>query len=472
MSINSTDIHTGLFFARTLAIVVGVFLMGGVAFTSVQFAFAQAGSAEVDARRAELERELAELEKEIGVQKVILESKQQEGASIERDISILNAEIEKARLVIRARNIAITNLEGDIRTKGQIIADLDERIERQKTSLAEILRKANEIDDFTLVEIALGNQDLSEFFADIDSFDILKEELDTSFREIRATQEAVDTERTILSIKRAEEADAKAVKEAEKRAVEISEREKQHLLSVNKSEEKTYQEVLDEREAQAATIRSTLFALRDSAPIPFGEALDYATVASSGTGVRPAFILAILTQESNLGENIGSCYLRDTDTGDGVGKNTGRYFSQVMKPTRDVKPFLSLMKDLGLDPFNTPVSCPWSGGGYGGAMGPSQFIPSTWELYAKRISAITGHKPASPYNPQDAITATATFLADLGADVESFTAEREASLRYYAGGNWNNPKNAFYADGNSYSPGVMKTAQTIQETMIDPLQRY
>jgi len=472
MSTNNTDIHTGLFFSRTVAFVIGVLFTSGIIFTSVQFAFAQAGSAEVQARRAELERELAELEKEIGVQRSILVEKQQEGASIERDIDILNAEIEKARLVIRARNIAISNLEGDIRTKGQIIEDLNDKIERQKTSLAELLRKANEIDNFTLVEIVLGNQELSEFFADVDSFDVLKEELNISFREIRATREAVDKERTILSIKKAEELDAKVAKEAEKRAVEISEKEKQHLLSVNKSEEKTYQQVLDEREAQAATIRSTLFALRDSAPIPFGEALDYATVASVGTGVRPAFILAILTQESNLGENIGSCYLRDTVSGDGVGKNTGRIFYQVMKPERDVEPFPKLMKDLGLDPFNTPVSCPWSGGGYGGAMGPSQFIPSTWVLYKDRISKITGNKPASPYNPQDAITATSLFLADLGADVDSYTAEREAALRYYAGGNWNKSKNAFYADGNSYSPGVMATAQTIQETMIDPLQRY
>ncbi len=472
MYTKNTHVYMRLFFSRTVLLAVGAFFVGATLATSGQFVFAQTGSTEVDARRAELETELAELEKEIGVQRIILKDKQKEGVSIKRDVAILNAEIQKARLVIRSRNIAILNLEGDIRSKNEIITDLNKKLERQKESLSELLRKTNEIDEFTLVEVILGNQELSEFFADVDSFDAIKERLNLSFYEIRAIREATDTERAILGKKKSDEVDAKVAKEREKRAVEVSEAEKQRLLGINKNQEKAYQKVLNEREARAATIRSTLFALRDSAPIPFGDALDYATVASTGTGVRPAFILAILTQESNLGENIGSCYLRDTEKGDGVGKNTGRFFSQVMKPGRDVAPFLKLMKKLGLDPFNTPVSCPWSGGGYGGAMGPSQFIPSTWDIFSKDISRITGNNPASPYNPKDAITATSLFLADLGANVKSYTAEREAALRYYAGGYWNKSKNAFYADGNSYSPGVMKTAQTIQETMIDPLQRY
>jgi large subunit ribosomal protein L31 len=45
-------------------------------------------------------------------------------------------------------------------------------------------------------------------------------------------------------------------------------------------------------------------------------------------------VLAILTQESNLGQNVGQCYLRDNSTGAGVGKNTGTVFQKVMSPTR------------------------------------------------------------------------------------------------------------------------------------------
>jgi hypothetical protein len=46
--------------------------------------------------------------------------------------------------------------------------------------------------------------------------------------------------------------------------------------------------------------------------------LQFATEASQKTGVRPAFLLGILTQESNLGKNVGSCYLKDPSTGAGI----------------------------------------------------------------------------------------------------------------------------------------------------------
>jgi len=102
--------------------------------------------------------------------------------------------------------------------------------------------------------------------------------------------------------------------------------------------------------------------------------------------------LAILTQESDLGKNIGQCYLKDPVTGDGVGKNTGRKFERVMNPKRDVPVFLQITKELGLDPYKTPVSCPMSFG-WGGAMGPAQFIPSTWILYKSKLSSILGKTP-------------------------------------------------------------------------------
>ena len=51
-----------------------------------------------------------------------------------------------------------------------------------------------------------------------------------------------------------------------------------------------------------------------------------------------------------------------------------------------------------------------------------------------------------PWNPEHAFTATALYVKDLGAAAGGYTAERTAALKYYAGGNWSNPANAFYGD--------------------------
>ena len=180
--------------------------------------------------------------------------------------------------------------------------------------------------------------------------------------------------------------------------------------------------------------------------------------------MRPAFLLAILTQESNLGENTGQCLVTDFKTGDGVGKNTGRVFKGIMKPSRDVTPFLDLANRLSFDPKTKPVSCPQTGG-YGGAMGPSQFIPSTWLLYEERITKLTGNNPPNPWDPYDAFIASALLMKDNGADSGTYATERLAALRYFAGrANATKRAYAFYGDD------VMALAEKYQK-QIDILQR-
>ena len=125
-----------------------------------------------------------------------------------------------------------------------------------------------------------------------------------------------------------------------------------------------------------------------------------------------------------------------------------------MHATRDVPPFLDLMKRLGADPYTTPVSCPQSTG-YGGAMGPSQFIASTWKLYENKLKVNLGVATPDPWMAQHAIMATALFLKDLKADRQTYSAEREAAGRYYAGGNWQK-------SGLGYASSVLTYAEKYQ----------
>jgi membrane-bound lytic murein transglycosylase B len=135
-----------------------------------------------------------------------------------------------------------------------------------------------------------------------------------------------------------------------------------------------------------------------------------------------------------------------------------------MKPGRDIKPFLDLASRLGFDPKTKPVSCPQTGG-YGGAMGPSQFIPSTWAGLESRIAKMAGVSIPDPWIPHDAFFASGIYLADLGAGAGGYTAESTAAAKYYAGSAWK-------TRGKSYALSVMSHADDIQENMIDPLQNF
>lgn len=414
-------------------------------------------------REARLKLELALVEKEIAEQQAILGAKQRESVSLERDIAILTAQISEAKLKIKARNITIERLSKDIGIKSQTISELSIKIENSKESLSQLIRKTNEVDQLSLAEVVLDNKNLSEFFEELTNFDVVKRSLHGLIGEVAQAKDLTESEKNTLSDRRSEESEARRQIEVEKKKIESKEAEKQRLLSLSKSEENNYKRVIEDRQKKAAEIRSALFGLRDTSAIPFGTALIYANEAYQKTGVRPAFLLAILTQESNLGQNVGTCYLTDSVTGDGKRISTGAIMPKTMNPTRDVPIFLDLMERLGRNPYMTRISCPWQVG-WGGAMGPSQFIPSTWVSYEGKLKSLLGVSTPDPWEPKHAFMASALFLKDLGAASGTYAAEREAALRYYAGGNWKHPRNAFYGDQ------VMEKATSIQTNMIEPLQ--
>ena len=382
--------------------------------------------------RAQLEKEYAELQEEIASwEKVLAETRAKKG-TLQGDVSALNAQIQQAEAQIRAKNLAIRNISNEIKQKTERIGELEFRIDEGRESLASLIRRQNQIDDLSLVEIALGADNAFALFEDVDHMAAIQEGLHDEFAEIRGVKSETEIERELLAARQDAELDARYVVESKREQVARDEAEKQRLLQITKNEEAAYSQVLAERQAQAAAIRARLFPLRDTEGIQFGDAVRYAQSASVKTGVRASMILAILSQESALGTNVGNCLVTDLTTGDGKGKNTGTPFSGVMKAPRDTVPFERITAALGKDWSTTPISCPQPGG-YGGAMGPTQFIPSTWALFEARIKTALGVPATNPWNAEHAIMATALYLADVGATAQTYTAERNAACRYYSG---------------------------------------
>ncbi len=416
--------------------------------------------------RAQLEQELAACDKEIAEWTATLNKTKQESASFSRDVALLTAKINAAQANIKAKNNKISTLSKDIAIKQSEISTLNGRIDKGKRAIAEILRKTNDINSYSLVETLLSDKALSEFFVDLDTYASTEEALDNLFAELRADKALTEAEKSALDKKRQEEAAAKAALEAAKKEVEAANNQKKTLLAVSKTNEKTYAQVVADRQAKAAKIKAILFPLVDSGAIPFGTALQYAENASAKTGVRAALILGILQQESNLGANVGRCIITDISSGQTKNATSGYVWSNGIHPTRDLPLLKSILEKLGRDPLSTRVSCPIAGiAGYGGAMGPTQFIPSTWNLIAGKVASAMGKDTADPWNAADAIMASAFLLQGNGAAAGDYNSERNAACRYYSG-----RVCATATHIASYGNQVMTRASTIQTTMIDPLK--
>jgi len=418
------------------------------------------------ADKARLQAELAQLEREIASKQKELDNQKGKSVSLSRDISILTAQISKSKLDIKAKNLIIQKLGGEINVKNKKIEALSTKIEKEKESLAQLIRKERQIDNKSIVSLVLSQDSISDAYGDIETFASIKRGIQDSVDEIRGVRTMTESERKELEAKKDQETDTKYELETAKAKVELSEAEKKNLLSISKNKEAEYQKVLAEKAKKRASILAAIFNLVGSSQkINFETALVYAKDASKQTGVDPAFLLAILTQESNLGANVGQCYLTDTTTGNGKGANTGSYQQRVMSPTRDIPIFLDITAKLGINYSSTRVSC-WipmyrtdkSPYGWGGAMGPAQFIPSTWKLFETRLKTALGYT-ASPWNPKDAFMASAMYLTDLGAVGNSPSLQHKAACRYYGTG----------GTTCSYSNSVMRLKVGIQAN-IDLLQ--
>jgi membrane-bound lytic murein transglycosylase B len=308
-----------------------------------------------------------------------------------------------------------------------------------KQQISGVIQDLYEADSDSTIEILLLSPKLSDFFDKIEQQKQVSKSLEAVLERTKEANALLEQQEKLLTSQKDEQEKLVGIINIQSQSILSNISEQNSVLTTTKGKESNFKAILADTRQRAAQIRSRIYELLGlGTQVTFGQALEVANMASSLTGVRSAFLLAILTQESNLGKNVGTC--------NRLGDPPEKSWKVVMKPDRDQEPFLQITKELALDPDTTPVSCPMRGKdgtqiGWGGAMGPAQFIPSTWLGYKDKVTAITG-KTANPWDIRDAFLAAGIKLKAGGAD--SKDGEWAAAMRYFSGGTI--PKFRFYGD--------------------------
>jgi peptidoglycan hydrolase CwlO-like protein len=364
-----------------------------------------------------------------------------------KEIETLKAKIEKLNSEIKKVNLYLAQTKIGIKKTEDSLQETEKSIQEKKEKIAQILRTIDKVEKKSLAAILLEEEKISGFFDNLYFLKVLNKKIFNLHQILSGLKGDLEQKKAVLEKEKEKSENLLKMQLLQKVETENLQKEKNEILKMTKAKAQEYLSEKESLQKKAAEIRKRIFQLVGISKAPtFGEAYEVAKWVQKITGIRPAFLLAVLKQESDLGRNVGQCYLKNIQTGAGIRISTGEQVERVMAPgppyssRNDVALFLNITKSLGRDSFSTPVSCPMSYG-WGGAMGPAQFIPTTWENYKPRLSSILGRTP-DPWRVEDAFLAAGLYLADYGAT--SRPGEYNAALMYFSG--TTDPAYSWYAN--------------------------
>ncbi len=414
-----------------------------------------------DAKRTVLEEQIQALESEAAALDGKLRETRGQARTLANELSAVNTQIKRRELEMRRLDLALQKTRTDIRDRTQSIQVLTEKIGRNKSSLAANIRLFYAYDQTNLAMAFFSNENISDFFNIFDALRRMQLNIKDTLAASREDRETLAGEREALEQFQEEQQQLRSLQEVERRLLAVKRKEKENLLTLTKGNETLFSTILELKKRDIATLRTQLFYLERTG-ITAEDAVKFAELAASRTGIRPAFLLALLEVETgkqfeggviSVGTNLGTghweadlyqCYID-------IGK------PKTAAAQRDA--FLSITFELGLDPNRMPVSRRPSYG-CGGAMGPAQFIPTTWLLFRDRVARLTGHSPSNPWNVEDAFTASALYLADSGAMSQTVAGETRAAKAYISG----QPSCSRYIC-NSYASRIISLAGDIDRVL-------
>jgi len=368
----------------------------------------------IDDKRSEIE----ELDKQIEQFQQREASSGEEAKQIDRQIRSIKGKLEKARLELKQTELNMAAVKEEKEETVGEIEQLELRVEEKQAQLKELLRLLFQKEQKSIVLVWLDSGSFSEMMAKRNEIQRVQDESMMVVQELRQKVNDLRVQEEQLEQQENDLGQLTDMLGEQQEDLSAKKSEQAVFLTAKKEEQARYKQKIAAAEAAQKEIEQEIFTLRDAGiKISLTEAVDMARYAGQLTGVRPALLLGVLKVESNMGKSVGS----------------GKYPDDMQPASREA--FLRVTAKLGLDPNTAPISArPKSMSGWGGAMGPGQFMPATWEGIEPRVAQLMGKSAPNPYELTDAFVATAMLLADKGAT--SAAGEYEAVNRYLAGPNW------------------------------------
>jgi len=400
----------------------------------------------------QIKEEIRQVQSEVDKQTLEIKAKQKETRTLKSEVAIYKNRIYKNELEVKETKLMIEETEFKIEKTENEIKESEARIEKDRALLKDSMQLLYSYEqEDSMLEVLIAKENFSDFFSEVSAVESVKDEIFETIVDLKNEKENAELQKEELEEQNEERHQLVQMRIDQNGSLDNLKKQKSELLEITKGEEKQFQQLLEENKNILPTLRAQLHDLQSlGQKIEFTDALSASKYASSVTGVRQEFILAIFQVETRWGELKGTgnweddlykCYLRLSK----IYPSREAYY--IGRAEKEKNAFFSIVNRLNLDPMSVTVSKEPSYG-CGGAIGFAQFLPSTWVAYEPRTSVITGHYPPNPWNLADALVTMAVKVSDIkGVTNGDPNAEYEAAGRYIGGGAWRKKTAAVkYAD--------------------------
>jgi len=189
------------------------------------------------------------------------------GKKLNSNIYLTEKKIETTNYNIEKLGLEINTKEGDIRER--------------KLSLAETIRNMNENESKSLIEITLGNKQLSAFFNSLEQMERFQKQINMNLEKLRKIKTDLSKEKSEEDKEKNNLVEYKGELVDQKTLVNRNKKQKSTLLAETKNKETNYKKLLEERLRQKEALEAEILAFEDQIRIY----IDPKSLPPAGSGI-------------------------------------------------------------------------------------------------------------------------------------------------------------------------------------------
>lgn len=240
----------------SIALVLGLTITG-----SVPFINGDTSVTDLQQQKQSKQAQLNEIMKKILDYQTEIKQKQSQANTLKNNIAILNLQIQSTEAQIQATESKIdaTNLEiADV--TGQII-ETEKQIVKQKDILRELISQINDLDQMTPLEIALENDNFTDFLNQLQYATSIQERSQQVLGEIKQLNARLVTKNAELKKQKSDLDVLNESLNAAKKGLVDQQRAKQAVLDQTRGQERAYQKLLNQQQSLQGDLEKQIFDL-------------------------------------------------------------------------------------------------------------------------------------------------------------------------------------------------------------------